>query len=206
MAGQAQITSVEAIEAFRAQLVVYLAPNAPGVEKKSARRSGAYAGMAGGRPEAILAPQEMRIRSRKLEDAKQELFTTSMSKLGSSSFQQMAVQKAQREGAHRGRKTHGHPKMGARAGEQIRAAGEADAEQLHGFLAVDMDKAVAYLDQALTALAARTKVCMPTKRRKYRRTKMNLGGNKGRITGLTWEIYPLGGNESSLARRQGRGV
>ena len=151
MAGQAQITSVEAIEAFRAQLVVYLAQMRPALEEISGEVVRTRAWLDDDRKRYWL--QEMRIRSRKLEDAKQELFTASMSKLGSSSFQQMAVQKAQREVRIAEEKLMVIKKW-ERELENKSAPLVKQMEQLHGFLAVDMDKAVAYLDQALTALAA----------------------------------------------------
>src|SRR5580698_6006985 len=94
MAGQAQITSVEAIEAFRSQLVVYLAQMRPALEEIGGEVVRTRAWLEDDRKRYWT--QEMRKRSRKLEDAKQELFTASLSKMGEiTSFQQMAVQRAQ---------------------------------------------------------------------------------------------------------------
>lgn len=152
MPGQAQITSVEAIEAFRAQLVIYLAQMRPALDEISGEVMRTRAWLEDDRRRFWL--QEMRARSRKLEDARQELFTASMSKLGgSASFQQMAVQRAQREVRLAEEKLTVIKKWD-RDLDNKTAPLVKQMEQLHGFLAVEMDRAVAYLDQALRALAA----------------------------------------------------
>jgi hypothetical protein len=67
-------------------------------------------------------------------------------------------------------------------------------EQLHGFLASDMARAVAYLDQTLKALDAYRNVGATSSENGCRRTgesggaEMNLSGNKGRLIGLTREL------------------
>jgi predicted nucleic acid-binding Zn-ribbon protein len=152
MPGQAQITSVEAIEAFRAQLVVYLAQMRPVLEEISSEVLHTRAWLEDDR--ARYWKQELRLRSRKLEDAKQELFTASLSRMGdASSFQQMAVQRAQREMRAVEDKLVVLKKWN-RELENRTSPLVKQMEQLHGFLTVEMDHAVAYLDQALAALAA----------------------------------------------------
>lgn len=152
MPGQAKITSVEAIEAFRAQLVVYLAQMRPVLEEISGEvvRTQAWLEDEQGRH----WQQEARRRGRKLEDAKQELFTASLSRMGdASSFQQMAVQRAQRQ-LREAEEKLAVIKKWSRDLENRTAPLVKQMEQLHGFLTVEMAHAVAYLDQALTALAA----------------------------------------------------
>lgn len=151
MPGQAQITSIEAIEAFRAQLVVYLAQMRPALDEIGTEVMRTRAWLEDDRERYW--QQEMRKRGRKLEDAKQELFTASMSKLGSSSFQQMAVQRAQRDVREAEEKLIIIKKWG-RDLENKTSPPVKQMEQLQGFLTVEMERAVAYLDQALTALAA----------------------------------------------------
>jgi hypothetical protein len=152
MPGQAQITSVEAIEAFRAQLVVYLAQMGPVLEEISSEVLHTRAWLEDDR--GRYWKQELRLRTRKLEDAKQELFTASLSRMGDASgFQQMAVQRAQRELRTVENKLVVLKKWD-RELENRTAPLVKQMEQLHGFLTVEMDHAVAYLDQALTALAA----------------------------------------------------
>jgi hypothetical protein len=152
MSQQAQITSVEAIEAFRAQLVVFLAQMQPVLDEVTSEVLRTRAWLENDRRRYW--QQEFRLRSRKLEDARQELFTASMSKMGeATSFHQMAVQRAQRELRAVEEKLVMLKKwdreLDNRTGPLVK-----QMEQLQGFLGVEMGRAVAYLDQALRALDA----------------------------------------------------
>ena len=152
MPGQARVTSVEAIEVFRSQLVVYLSQMRPVLEEITGEvlRTRAWLEDDRGR----YWQQEMRAKGRKLEDAKQELFTAALSRMGeTSSFQQMAVQRAQRD-VRLVEEKLAVIKRWNRDLENKTAPLVKQMEQLHGFLSVEMDKAVAYLDQALAALNA----------------------------------------------------
>jgi hypothetical protein len=105
--------------------------------------------------------QQFRVCSRKLEDARQELFTASMSTLGEgNSLQQMAMQRALRNLRAVEEKLSVLKKwdreLDDRSGPPVK-----QIEQLHGFLTVEMGKAVAYLDQVLTALEAYKSVAPP---------------------------------------------
>jgi len=153
MAGQqAQITSVEAIEAFRSQLVVYLSQMRPALEEISGELTRTRSWLEDDRRRHWL--MEQRRCTRRLEDAKQELFTATMSRMGdTASFQQMAVQRAQRDLRTVEEKMlilkKWDRELDNRASPLVK-----QMEQLQGFLTVDMERAVAYLDQALSALAA----------------------------------------------------
>jgi hypothetical protein len=152
MPEQAQVTSVEAIEAFRAALVVYLAQMRPALDEITGEVVRTRAWLQDDRRRYW--QQEYRLRSRRLEDAKQELFTATLSKLGeATSFQQMAVQKAQRAMREVEDKMVVLKKWDHEL-DNLSAPLVKQMEQLHGFLSVEMDKAVAYLDQALRALDA----------------------------------------------------
>jgi len=152
MSQQAQITSVEAIAAFRAQLVVYLAQMQPILDEVTSEVVRTRGWLENDRRQ--FWQQEYRKCSRKLEDAKQELFTVTMSKMGeATSFHKLAVQRAQRdlrvvEEKLAVLKKWDH-ELENRTGPLVK-----QMEQLHGFLGVEMDRAVAYLDQALRALDA----------------------------------------------------
>jgi len=150
MSGQAKITSVEAIQAFRSQLVVYLAQMRPALDEITGEVRHTRSWLEDDRKRFWL--QEMRKRSRKLEDAKQELFTASLSNEGSS-FQQMAVQRAQRAMREVEEKLVMIKKWDRDLDNKTSPLVK-QMEQLQGFLTVEMQRAVAYLDQALTALAA----------------------------------------------------
>jgi hypothetical protein len=152
MPGQAQITSVEAIEAFRSQLVVYLAAMRPALDEITGEVVRTRAWLEDDRKRHWLA--EHRMRSRKLEDARQELFTASMSQTsGGTSLQQMIVQRTQRA-LREAEDKLAVIKKWDRDLDNKTAPLVKQMEQLHGFLTVEMERAVAYLDQALTALAA----------------------------------------------------
>jgi hypothetical protein len=159
MATQAQISSVEALEAFRADLVVFLAQIKPVLDEISSEVLRTRSWLEDDRKRFWL--QEMRTRTRKLEDAKQELFTASISKMGdTASFQQMAVQKAQRAVREVEEKMT-VIKRWDRDLDNKTAPLVKQMEQLHGFLAVEMEKAVAYLDQVNAALRAYQSVAPP---------------------------------------------
>ncbi|HUC84287.1 MAG TPA: hypothetical protein VL970_03770 [Candidatus Acidoferrales bacterium] len=159
MAEQAQITSIEALEAFRAQLVVYLAQIRPVLDEITNEVLRTRSWLEDDRRRYW--QQEYRLRSRKLEDARQELFTASMSKMGdATSFQQMAVQRAQRQLRIVEDKL-AILKKWDRELDNKTAPLVKQMEQLHGFLSVEMDRAVAYLDQAIRALDAYREVAQP---------------------------------------------
>jgi hypothetical protein len=159
MPQQAQVTSVEAIQAFRSQLVVYLAAMRPGLDEITSEVLRTRSWLEDDRRRYWL--QEQRTRSRKLEDAKQELFNVSMSQMGgAASFQQMAVQRAQRSLREVEDKLAVLKKwdreLDNKTGPLVK-----QMEQLHGFLTVEMERAVAYLDQAIRALDAYRSVSQP---------------------------------------------
>jgi len=159
MPGQAQITSVEAIESFRADLVVYLAQMKPVLDEVTSEVLHTRSWLQDDRRR--FWQQELRARSRRLEDARQELFNASISIMNDSkSFQQMAFQKAQR-GVRDVEEKLVVIKKWDRELDDKTAPLVKQMEQLHGFLGVEMAKAVAYLDQVLKALAAYQSVAAP---------------------------------------------
>jgi hypothetical protein len=149
---KAQVTSVEALSAFRSALVVYLAQMRPVLDEISSEVLRTRSWLEDDRRRHWL--QEMRGRSRRLEDAKQELFTATLSRMGdTASFQQMAVQRAQREVRAAEEKLAVLKKWDRDLDHQT-APLVKQMEQLHGFLSVEMERAVAYLDQAIRTLEA----------------------------------------------------
>src|ERR1017187_1221128 len=159
MPAQAQVTSVEAIASFRADLVVYLAQMKPVLDEVAGEVLHTRSWLEGDRRRNW--QQELRARSRRLEDARQELFNASISQMGDAkSFQQMAVQKAQRAVREAEEKLLIIKKWD-RELDNRSAPLVKQMEQLHGFLTVEMARAVAYLDQALATLAAYQSVAPP---------------------------------------------
>jgi hypothetical protein len=161
MAEQAQVTSVEAIESFRASLILFLSKVRPTLEELS---------------DEVLRLQfwlqndqrrhwenELRWRGRQLEEAKQEMFNTALSHLQeATALQHMAVQKAQRAVREAEDKLETMKKW-ERTLEDRTAPLIKQVEELHGFLITDMGRAVTQLVQIVKALEAYAKVGGPGK-------------------------------------------
>lgn len=159
MAEKAQITSVEAIESFRASLIVFLSQTRPVLEEAGNEMSRTRLWLQN--DQRAFWQNELRLRARRLEEAKQELFNATLSQFqGSASLQLMAVQRAQRAVAEAEAKL-GVLKRWDRELDNRAAPLVKQTEQLRGFLATDMARAVAYLDQVLKALDAYRNVAAP---------------------------------------------
>jgi hypothetical protein len=159
MAPAAQITSVEAIENFRARLIVYLGQMRPLLEEinHEALRTRLWL-----REEQQRYWQDqLRRRYRKLEEARQELFAAKLSSFQeASSLHYMAVQRAQRDVAGAEEKLGIIKKWNLQL-EDTAAPFTRHVDQLQGFLIADMARAVTFLDQVLAALAAYREVPRP---------------------------------------------
>jgi hypothetical protein len=153
MAAQAQVTSVEAIEAFRAKLIVFLGQARPVLEEVGNEMARMRLWLQN--DQRMFWEQELRRRERRLEEAKQELFNAKVSSLptGTAALLQMTVQRAQRAVHEAEAKLkllkRWDTELDNRAAPLMKQIG-----QLHGFLATDMTRAVAYLDQILRTLDA----------------------------------------------------
>lgn len=159
MAGQAQISSVEAIEAFRADLIVYLGQMKPVLDEVGGEVVRLRFWLQNEGRE--FWENQLRRRRRRWEEAQAELFNARASTLqDSSTLQHMAAQRARRA---------------VEAAEQKLAAlkkWERDLEnltdpllkpvgQLQGYLTTDLARAVASLTQTLQAVEAYRKVASP---------------------------------------------
>jgi hypothetical protein len=152
MTGQAQITSVEAIGSFRARLIVFLGQARPVLDEAANELSRTRLWLQN--DQRSFWEHQLRLRNRKLEEAKQELFNAKLSQFQeSTSLQLMAVQRAQRAVQEVEDRMKSLKKWD-RELEHRAAPLMKQMEQLQGFLATDMAHAVAYLDQALKALDA----------------------------------------------------
>ena len=159
MAPAAQITSVEAIETFRARLIVYLAQMRPLLEEISHEALQTRLWIQN--DQQRYWQDQMRRRYRKLEEARQELFAAKLSSLQeASSLHYMAVQRAQRSVSEAEEKL-GIIKKWNLDLEDTAAPFTRQIDQLHGFLVADMGRAVTFLDQVLAALAAYREVARP---------------------------------------------
>src|SRR3954462_511467 len=94
MADRAQVTSVEAIESFRSALIIYMSKARPALEEMANEVLRTRQWLQN--DQRRLWEGEMKTRSKKLERAKAELFSVSMSKLqGVSAAQQLLVHRAE---------------------------------------------------------------------------------------------------------------
>jgi len=159
MAEKAQITSVEAIESFRAKIIVFLGQARPVLEEVGNEITRTRFWLQD--EHRAFWEHELRLRGRRLEEANQELFTAKLSQFKeSTALHLMAVQRAQRAVAEAEAKL-GVLKRWDRELDNRAAPLMKQAEQLQGFLATDMTHAIAYLDQALKALDAYRNVAAP---------------------------------------------
>jgi hypothetical protein len=152
MAERAQITSVEAIESFRSKLIEYISQMRPTLGEVSSEVVRMRVWLQG--EHRIYWEGELRRRARRLEEAKQELFNATMANLNeAAALHRMAVQRAQRAVQEAETKLLVLKKW-SREIENRAAPLMKQVDQLYGFLAVDMARGVAHLDNVLKALEA----------------------------------------------------
>jgi hypothetical protein len=161
MAERAQVTSVEAIESFRADLILFLSKVRPVLEEVSDEVVRLQVWLQSDQRRHWEG--ELRRRGRKLEEAKREMFNTSLSHLQeATALQHMAVQRAQRAVREAEDKLDTAKKW-ERALEDRTAPLVKQVEEFHGFLTVDMGRALAQLGQTIKALEAYAQVNAPDK-------------------------------------------
>jgi hypothetical protein len=150
MAGTANITSVDAITAFRAQLIVYLGKARPLLEELSGEIIRMRQWLENDK--RLQWEQQFRLRTRKLEEARAELFNSRLSKLQeATALQAMAVQRAERAVREVESKLMAIRKW-TRNLEPTTAPLVKQAEQLQTYLATEMTRAVAHMDEIIRAL------------------------------------------------------
>jgi predicted nucleic acid-binding Zn-ribbon protein len=159
MAQQAQITSVEAIELFRAALILFTGQARASLEEVSGEVLRAKQWLEN--DQRRLLENDLRVRAKKLEEARQELFSARISSFQeTTSLQQLAVQRAQRAA----RETEEKLARLKKWDREIQNRSDPlvkQVEQLHNFLAAEMPKAVASLAQTVRTLDAYAGVALP---------------------------------------------
>lgn len=159
MADRAQVTSVEAVEAFRADLIVFLSKARAVLEEASDEvlRTRSWVQ----NDQRRIWENEIRVRARKLEEARAELFSAKLSKFQqSTSLHLMAVQRAERASRE------AEDKMALLKKWDRELENRTDPlvkqiTQFHSFLTTDMSRALAHLTQAVRALQAYADVGAP---------------------------------------------
>lgn len=158
MADRAQVTSVEAVESFRSALIIYLSKARPALEEMSNEVLRAKQWLQN--DQRRLWETETKVRSKKLERAKAELFSVSMSKL-------QEVQAAQQLAFHRAKQAYEEAQnklavlkkwdheLDSRAEPLVK-----QVDQFLSFVSTELPRAIAYLTQAIKSLEAYAEVGM----------------------------------------------
>jgi hypothetical protein len=184
MAERAQVTSIEAIESFRSNLIVFLSKARPAVEEVSNEVMRARLWVQGEQRKHW--ENQLRLRMRKLERAQAELSSARMSIIQTpNTAQLLEVQRAQRAV----REAEAKLALLRKWDRELENRSEPllkQVEQLHGFLSSDMAKAIAALAQTVKALEAYADVArggpMPatgTARTEDSAGERNPGGTEG---------------------------
>jgi hypothetical protein len=159
MAERSHVTSFEAIESFRANLIIFLNKARPTVEEASNEILRMKFWLEN--DQRHFWQKEIRMLGRQLEDAQQELFAARLSKLqNASAVQEMAVQRLRRRLRDAEDKQQATKKW-SRELEDRTAPLVKEVAGLHTFLTVDVMRAVAYLAQVVKALDAYAGVAAP---------------------------------------------
>jgi hypothetical protein len=149
---QAKVTSVDAIEQFRSVLLVFLSKSRPTLEEIVSEVNRTRQWLQ--HDQVVHWERQMKIRQRTLEQAQAELFSASMSTIQkASAAQQMAVRRARRA-VHEAEDKLRILKKWSREIDNRTDPFVKEIEQLHGFISVDMTKAVSYLTEIIKSLQA----------------------------------------------------
>jgi len=152
MADRAQITSFEAIEAFRSDLINYLSKARPTLEEVSNEVLRTKQWLQN--DQRRLWEGEMKVRSKKLERAKAELFSVSMSKIQTaSSAQQLLVQRA-KQAVEEAQEKLAMLKKWDREIDNRSEPLVKQVDQFQSFVATEMPRAIAYLTEVIRTLEA----------------------------------------------------
>jgi hypothetical protein len=162
MEQQAKVTSVDALENFRASLILFLSKAKPALEEVMHEVVRTRLWIEG--EQRSHWEREIKTRRRKLEQAQAELFSARISKIQeASAAQQMAVQHATRA-IHAAEEKMRMLKKWNRELENRADPLVKQIEQLHGFLTNEMTRAVAFLAEAVKILQSYAEVSIGTRR------------------------------------------
>jgi hypothetical protein len=161
MAERAKITSVEALDRFRASLILYLSKARPTVEEVSAEVLRTRVWIE--EEQRTYWQNQLRLRSRALEEAQQALFSAKISGLrDESAAEVMAFQRAKRQVEEAQAKLL-VTKLWARDFDNRVQPLLKQIEKLHSVLSNDMVNGAAYLAEAIKTLDAYAEIAQPTR-------------------------------------------
>ena len=158
MADRAQITSFEAVEAFRSDLINYLSKARPALEEVS--------------NEVLRAKQwlqndqrrhwegEMKVRSKKLERAQAELFSVSMSKFQEVSAAQQLIVHRCKQAVDEAQQKLAMLKKWDREIDNRAEPLVKQVDQFQTLVATEMPRAIAYLTEVIKTLEAYAEIKM----------------------------------------------
>ena len=150
MANRAKVTSVDALDTFRTQLIIYLSKARPAVEEISADVARLRSWVE--YDQRTHWEKEMRRRLKKLEDAQQALFSAEISNLREAMMvEKMAVHKAKRAVDEADEKLRIIKKWNREFGHSVEPLAK-QLEKLHTLLVTQTPKAVAFLGEAVKTL------------------------------------------------------
>lgn len=158
MSQRAQVTSVEAIDAFRGSLLVYIAKARAALDEIEGEKQHTRVWLETDR--RSYWEREYRQRSRKLEEAQQELFSAKVSRLGTHTAAQVLAVERAKQAVQQAEEKRDLVKRWSREFETLADPLVKQLEPLQGFLTRDLPKAAAYLASILKALEAYTAVPM----------------------------------------------
>jgi hypothetical protein len=152
MTERAQVTAVDALEAFRAELVVYISKARPTLEEVSADALRVRVWLES--EQRTHWENQMRRRSRELEQAQEALFSARISNLRQESAAEvMAFHRAKRAKEEAEDKLRTLKQWNREFDSRVQPLVK-QMEKLHTILANDLVKAIAYLAQAVRTLDA----------------------------------------------------
>ena len=152
MSQKAHVSSLEALELFRSNLIVYLSQARPALDEVSADVLRLRMWLE--EEQRLHWENQMRRRTKELEQAQQALFSARLGVLRrETASEQFAVHRAKEGVAQAELKLRIIRKWGRDFEGRVQPLVK-QTEKLHMVLSNDMVKAIAYLDQAIATLAA----------------------------------------------------
>lgn len=158
MPERAKVTSLEAIEGFRAKLIVYREKAGRALDETADNITRTRLWLETDRP--AYWQNHIRRLSRELEQAQQELFSARLSELRDASInQQVAVQKLRRAIRAAEDKTKTVKQWQRQYDTRVEMPAR-QAEKLRHFLEHDLGKAIAFLNETIKHIAAYTELSL----------------------------------------------
>ena len=160
MAERAQVSSIDALEAFRSNLVIYVSKARPALEEVSAEvvRTRSWLET----EKRTYWENQVRRRRKELEAAQEALFSARISNLRKeSAAEQLAFHRARRAVDEAEDKLHIVKKWTREYDSRVQPLLK-QMEKLHTLLSHDLTLAVAYLTEALNLLAAYAEIRAPS--------------------------------------------